>query len=79
MIVPDEIRLVEIAALCLILNRSRASVYRDMKRDPAFPRPFRLAGGRSVRWRMSEILAYIEKCEAVNTSSSHDALAERDE
>lgn len=58
--VPVEIRLIDIAELCAILKRSRASVYRDIRRDKNFPKSFRLPGGRSVRWRLVEVLAYID-------------------
>lgn len=44
--------LVDIKTVCATLSRSRASIYRDIKRG-AFPDPQKL--GRSSRWRMSDL------------------------
>jgi len=50
--------LIQISALVEMLQRSRASIYRDIKRG-AFPKPLKL--GSSSRWRRSEIEAYIDE------------------
>jgi predicted DNA-binding transcriptional regulator AlpA len=55
---PEPDRLVGIATLVEILQRSRASIYRDIKND-AFPKPLKL--GSSSRWRLSEVNAVIER------------------
>jgi predicted DNA-binding transcriptional regulator AlpA len=52
---PDN--LITVSALVEMLQRSRASIYRDIKRG-TFPKPLKL--GSSSRWRRSEIAAYIE-------------------
>lgn len=49
--------LVGIATLVEMLQRSRASIYRDIERG-AFPKALKL--GRSSRWRVSEVCAYIQ-------------------
>lgn len=43
-----------------ILKLSRATIYRRMSEDSLFPRCIRLLGGRAVRWKLSDVLAYIE-------------------
>lgn len=69
--VPVEIQLIGIAELCAITKRSRASAYRDMRRDKDFPRPFRLPGGRSVRWRLLDVMAYISKKSAASSTADN--------
>ncbi|MCB1312314.1 MAG: AlpA family phage regulatory protein [Sedimentitalea sp.] len=49
--------LVRISTLVDMLQRSRASIYRDIK-CRKFPKP--LKQGRSSRWLLSEIIAHIE-------------------
>lgn len=51
-------KLVGIATLVEILQRSRASIYRDIK-NKTFPKPLKL--GSSSRWRMSEVAAVIDR------------------
>jgi len=50
--------LVGIATIAKILQRSRASIYRDIK-NKTFPKPLKL--GNSSRWRLSEVEAVIER------------------
>lgn len=50
-------RLVDMSTLTKMLQRSRASIYRDIGRSE-FPGPLKL--GRSSRWRVSEIMAHID-------------------
>ncbi|MFU8864766.1 MAG: helix-turn-helix transcriptional regulator [Rhodobacterales bacterium] len=50
--------LVGIATLVEILQRSRASIYRDIQ-NKTFPKPLKL--GSSSRWRLSEVEAVIER------------------
>lgn len=49
--------LIPVSALVETLQRSRASIYRDIKRG-VFPKPLKLGG--SSRWRRSEVEAFIE-------------------
>ncbi|WP_299362127.1 AlpA family transcriptional regulator [uncultured Paracoccus sp.] len=51
--------LVRVSTLVEMLQRSRANIYRDIQRG-CFPKP--LKQGSSSRWRMSEIMEYIEHC-----------------
>jgi predicted DNA-binding transcriptional regulator AlpA len=51
-------RLVRISTLVELLDRSRASLYRDIQRGD-FPKPSKLGG--SSRWRMSEKTTKIEE------------------
>ena len=55
---PNTESLVGIATLVEMLQRSRASIYRDIK-NKRFPKPLKL--GSSSRWRMSEVQAVIER------------------
>lgn len=50
--------LVDLATLVDILQRSRASIYRDIQ-NKTFPKPLKL--GRSSRWKLSEVDAVIER------------------
>ncbi|TLP43956.1 AlpA family phage regulatory protein [Cohaesibacter sp. CAU 1516] len=50
--------LVSITEVCRLLNRSKASIYRDIKRG-AFPRQIKI--GYSAKWRMSDIESIIRK------------------
>lgn len=45
-------KLVNIKTVCLVLCRSRASIYRDIERGD-FPAPIKL--GHSSRWRLSDL------------------------
>ena len=51
--------LVRLSTLVEMLQRSRASIYRDIQRG-VLPKP--LKQGTSSRWKLSEILASIEDC-----------------
>ncbi|WP_457650689.1 helix-turn-helix transcriptional regulator [Profundibacter sp.] len=53
-------RLVDITTVCDTLCRSRASIYRDIKRGN-FPKPIKL--GNSSRWRVSDLQKIIEQPE----------------
>lgn len=55
---PAHDSLISIAALVEILQRSRASIYRDIKND-TFPKPLKM--GSSSRWKLSEVEAVIER------------------
>jgi predicted DNA-binding transcriptional regulator AlpA len=48
--------LVDLKTVCRALTRSRASIYRDIKRG-TFPKPSKV--GSSSRWRMSQVRAAI--------------------
>ncbi|WP_340110601.1 helix-turn-helix transcriptional regulator [Pikeienuella sp. HZG-20] len=50
-------RLIDMSTVTKMLQRSRATIYRDIGRSE-FPGPLKL--GRSSRWRLSEVMAYIE-------------------
>ena len=50
--------LIGIATLVEILQRSRASIYRDIK-NKTLPKPLKL--GNSSRWRLSEVMAVIDR------------------
>lgn len=41
-----------------------ATRYRWQETDPAFPKPVRFPGGRTVRWRLADVIAYIESLQA---------------
>lgn len=56
MVAPISDSTVSIANIVARLDRSRASIYRDIQRGE-FPKPLRL--GRSSRWLVSEIDAFI--------------------
>ena len=60
---PAPERLVTITDVCAALARSRASVYRDIKRR-AFPMPIKQ--GASSRWLASDIASHIERCAAAS-------------
>ena len=48
--------LLDLKAVCEILSRSKASIYRDIKAK-RFPKQVKLGG--SSRWRRSEVLAKV--------------------
>lgn len=50
--------LVGISTLVQMLQRSRASIYRDIQ-NKAFPKPLKLGG--SSRWKLTEVQAVIER------------------
>lgn len=52
---------IRIKQLTELLCRSRATIYRLLKRDPGFPRPFRMSGSRSKFWRVGDVLDYINR------------------
>ena len=49
--------LVDLKTVCNTLSRSRASIYRDIKRGD-FPEPIKLGG--SSRWRLSDLNKIID-------------------
>ena len=56
---PTPDKLIPVSTLVEMLQRSRASIYRDIA-SGEFPKPLKL--GSSSRWLVSEIAAYIEAC-----------------
>lgn len=57
----NEDRLISIAELMGAIGlKSRTSIYRQIKFDPAFPRPLKL-GTRSVRFRRSDLANYMQR------------------
>lgn len=50
-------RLIDKKTVCYLLNRSPASLYRDIQRGE-FPAPIKL--GHSSRWRMSDVQSIID-------------------
>jgi predicted DNA-binding transcriptional regulator AlpA len=48
--------LISMSTLTVMLQRSRASIYRDIARGD-FPKPLKL--GRSSRWPLADVEAYI--------------------
>lgn len=50
-------RLMTLPELSRLLGLSRATVYRQIAADPAFPRPVKI--GRATRFRESEAQSYI--------------------
>ncbi|WP_372520417.1 helix-turn-helix transcriptional regulator [Limimaricola soesokkakensis] len=50
--------LVGISTVVEMLQRSRASIYRDIQ-NKAFPKPLKL--GSSSRWKLSEVQSVIER------------------
>jgi predicted DNA-binding transcriptional regulator AlpA len=54
-------KLIGITSIVNMLQRSRASIYRDIARG-AFPKALKL--GHSSRWRQSEVDAYVESLSA---------------
>lgn len=44
-----------------LLSRSRATIYRLLRSDPGFPRPFSMSGSRSKFWRVGDVLDYINR------------------
>ncbi|MAQ46808.1 hypothetical protein ATO2_10305 [Roseovarius sp. 22II1-1F6A] len=55
---PTPEALIGISTLVQMLQRSRASIYRDIQ-NKAFPKPLKL--GNSSRWKLSEVQAVIER------------------
>ncbi|MGR3761815.1 helix-turn-helix transcriptional regulator [Roseobacteraceae bacterium NS-SX3] len=55
---PTPEALIGISTLVQMLQRSRASIYRDIQ-NKAFPKPLKL--GKSSRWKLSEVQAVIER------------------
>jgi len=50
-------RILTIAQLTDLLGLSRATIYRQIAADPAFPRPVKI--GRATRFRASDLQAFI--------------------
>jgi predicted DNA-binding transcriptional regulator AlpA len=60
--------------VCKILDCSRASLWRYMQ-DPTFPRPLRVNPGSSrsrLRFRLTEILNWIENRQALTTAAAEE-------
>ena len=54
----EEHRIVRIDEVCKLTGLAKATIYKKVK-EGSFPPPIRL-GARSVGWRMSDILAWLE-------------------
>ena len=65
MIEPSAERLLTVDQVIELTGLSRASVYTEM-RDRGLPRPVRV-GSNSVRWRLSELIAWMESLEKVQS------------
>lgn len=44
--------------VCSILNISRSTLYKALKRDDGFPKPFSITPGRK-HWKLSEIDSWV--------------------
>ncbi len=53
-------RLLRLSEVVVLTGLSRSSIYRKM-RDGSFPEPLKI-GMRAVRWRKSEIEAWLAAC-----------------
>ena len=60
MVVHEE-RLLNVREVTELIGVSRSTLHR-MVSDNRFPRPIRV-GLRAVRWRLSEVLAWMESCQ----------------
>ena len=58
-----EERLLTIAQVCELTGLSRPAIYVEM-RERGLPRPVRV-GSKSVRWRLSELVAWMASLEKV--------------
>lgn len=54
-----EDRLIQRKELCLILGRSKESIWRKQKEDPTFPKP--IIDGRSYFYSYSEVMTWLNK------------------
>lgn len=59
-----------------LIGIASATRYRWQEDDPAFPRPIRFPGGRTVRWRLSEVNQYIASLQARTGGKSIDGGAQ---
>lgn len=60
-------RVVRPKELTRILGLSRSTVYRLLQdRDSGFPPPLKITAAKSIGWRMSDIMAYLDKRERVS-------------
>ncbi len=56
-------RLLSLEELAAILGRSPETVRRDLKRNPmAVPARLHMPGTRLLRWRPSDVQAWLEEC-----------------
>ena len=56
-------RLLELGELAKLLGRSPETVRRDMRRNPmAVPPRLHLPGTRLLRWRPSDVRAWLDEC-----------------
>lgn len=55
-------------AVCHAVGASRASVWRWVKNDPSFPKPFSL-GKNSTGWDAAELSAWIESRKAARQTT----------
>lgn len=61
-------RVIRPKELTKILGLSRTTVRRLMQdQNSGFPRPLRITAAKSIGWRMSEIMAYLDRCERASS------------
>lgn len=60
--------LLPIEDVCATLSVSRATVYKLLANDPAFPKPVKLAP-RANRWRRDELAAWCDSLPAAGSAA----------
>lgn len=64
---------ISVKEVCLLLSLSKASVYRRVRNDPLFPKPFKLSGGKASRFLLQSVLDYLANCAKPGTSDAPPA------
>lgn len=59
----EEDRLISSAEICRLLGCHHTTIYRQMKRDPSFPRPIKGVTGARLAWRLSAVRDYVARKE----------------
>jgi prophage regulatory protein len=63
-----QIRAVRLPTVCNVLGASKSSVWRWVREDPSFPKPFKL-GPQLTVWDETEVLHWLDAKRAVRTAA----------
>lgn len=60
-------QILRLKQVCAITNLSAATIWRKLKTDPTFPKPFKI-GTNSTAWDFEEISEWIKSCKLARSA-----------
>jgi predicted DNA-binding transcriptional regulator AlpA len=68
------LNIISLNQVCTILGVTRTSLYTYLKKDPTFPKPFKIGQGRLVRFAESDINAWLKTQHEASLSGQKEGV-----